>query len=100
MQNFYSHALVGRDERTDLAHLQDKNFYSHALVGRDIGAIHDIAYIMISTHTPSWGVTVSRPPEGNPAEISTHTPSWGVTAVIRIMDAEYKKFLLTRPRGA
>ena len=35
-----------------------RNFYSHALVGRDIIGAYDPATGAISTHTPSWGVTV------------------------------------------
>ena len=34
-----------------------RNFYSHALVGRDEGKENMERLTYISTHTPSWGVT-------------------------------------------
>ena len=55
--DFYSHALVGRDD-VEGGRAEDKpDFYSHALVGRDGGGATTPASLWISTHTPSWGVT-------------------------------------------
>ena len=77
---------------------------------------------MISTHTPSWGVTGVYLNKYLLWRISTHTPSWGVTfgrdqakransdfyshALVGRDDYDngnsYRRgrFLLTRPRGA
>ena len=56
------------------------DFYSHALVGRDNEAKSNIIwYRLISTHTPSWGVTGFAMFPIGCMFISTHTPSWGVT---------------------
>ena len=75
--DFYSHALVGRDKRVQRTIIMNFNFYSHALVGRDDGITRPLQAFSISTHTPSWGVTVS----------------FGLTP-------RCAEFLLTRPRGA
>ena len=41
--------------------------------------------MIISTHTPAWGVTERHIAAGGLSFISTHTPAWGVTcAQIRI----------------
>ena len=55
--NFYSHALVGRDEMCGPKVSICANFYSHALVGRDNVTAGFGKWSDISTHTPSWGVT-------------------------------------------
>ena len=75
--DFYSHALVGRDQFGYMPFDPFMHFYSHALVGRDNGDACVLLEYEISTHTPSWGVTYS-------------TLSCGTQYL----------FLLTRPRGA
>ena len=60
-----------------LAGRGDPDFYSHALVGRDDTEQEDAWDQLISTHTPSWGVTDAG-----------------------IHKEKESKFLLTRPRGA
>ena len=118
---FYSHALVGRDDRgRDAPKLccvsthtpswgvtavllvreqQYLGFYSHALVGRDwLEGQRGMAEV-VSTHTPSWGVTALGKWEKTKKGVSTHTPSWGVTIPKGELETEYA-FLLTRPRGA
>ena len=41
--------------------------------------VQDDRFEVISTHTPSWGVTTGLSPPMMRLRISTHTPSWGVT---------------------
>ena len=98
-RNFYSHALVGRDRGDVGCHRGQDDFYSHALVGRDNVLFPMPCGPVISTHTPSWGVTAQ--PEDDPDwdKISTHTPSWGVTPLTG-RPRRMNIFLLTRPRGA
>ena len=59
------------------------DFNSHARVGRDVNWMGDLFWMIISTHTPAWGVTfcVSNLPSAR--YISTHTPAWGVTPIVR-----------------
>ena len=64
----------------------------------EMAAVNDRT-IEISTHTPSWGVTGERLKALEDVVISTHTPSWGVT-IIRAIFKSVGSFLLTRPRGA
>ena len=55
--NFNSHARVGRDQyRTD-KFLKFVDFNSHARVGRDTSLLIFFLHLLISTHTPAWGVT-------------------------------------------
>ena len=56
--NFNSHAHVGRDVAANQIDLETYNFNSHAHVGRDMLALLSILPRLISTHTPTWGVTV------------------------------------------
>ena len=49
--------------------------------------------LFISTHTPSWGVTISETDGKIAAVISTHTPSWGVTE--ETLDAIVGKMIST-----
>ena len=55
--DFNSHAHVGRDMICVNLLTVLLNFNSHAHVGRDVGRTGDNCYIIISTHTPTWGVT-------------------------------------------
>ena len=55
--DFYSHALVGRDGIWGQHLYLVCHFYSHALVGRDITMSVWSNCNSISTNTPSWGVT-------------------------------------------
>ena len=53
---------MGRDEEIQKYKQAVKDFYSHALVGRDLNLRMPLLLQRISTHTPSWGVTVRQPP--------------------------------------
>ena len=65
---------------SNLGEMVGDDFYSHALVGRDgLWAFDGRHAQMISTHTPSWGVTETGWVGVYTGYISTHTPSWGVT---------------------
>ena len=90
-------------------------------MGRDPSSSITFKIISISTHTPSWGVTIDintrlenirnfyshalvGRDEGKEnmerlTYISTHTPSWGVTRAVYLAHVLII-FLLTRPRGA
>ena len=35
------------------------DFNSHARVGRDVNWMGDLFWMIISTHTPAWGVTAT-----------------------------------------
>ena len=76
------------------------NFYSHALVGRDeMGDSAALAADSISTHTPSWGVTLST------ADSAPRRYFYSHALVGRDKSDEKQReisalFLLTRPRGA
>ena len=50
---------MGRDECQRFILPVIFNFYSHALVGRDTAELIKSMVEVISTHTPSWGVTGS-----------------------------------------
>ena len=98
-----------------------KNFNSHARVGRDRKMANMCLFMVISTHTPVWGVTITfllclvfkRISTHTPVwgvtitfllclvfkRISTHTPVWGVTLFL-IYRLKCPKFQLTRPCGA
>ena len=99
LDDFYSHALVGRD-KTIKGNCGRCGFYSHALVGRDpcrrreqeaLSCFYSHALVgRDGIHT--GGIQLSLP-------VSTHTPSWGVT-VMGMDTRMWQKFLLTRPRGA
>ena len=57
INNFNSHARVGRDDiRTEHA-ISHFDFNSHARVGRDFLTFRFALLCFISTHTPAWGVT-------------------------------------------
>ena len=77
--HFNSHAHVGRDTKASSTLQMATNFNSHAHVGRDNYFLYQHWEILISTHTPTWGVT-HRPSSCRAYKIiSTHTPTWGVT---------------------
>ena len=54
---FNSHARVGRDLHGLTARLRIEHFNSHARVGRDMIMYRIQQLENISTHTPAWGVT-------------------------------------------
>ena len=56
-RNFYSHAHAGRDHKIVLNLIKFQNFYSHAHAGRDFSFGPIRPKIIISTHTPTQGVT-------------------------------------------
>ena len=58
--NFNSHAHVERDVGTQYGLIREFNFNSHAHVERDQSAIVKLDDLVISTHTLTWSVTVSR----------------------------------------
>ena len=56
--DFNSHARVGRDYACTVGENAGVNFNSHARVGRDvIHMVGGVSALIISTHTPAWGVT-------------------------------------------
>ena len=55
--DFNSHARVGRDLVGQTEKGDFWNFNSHARVGRDRAALSVRHKLVISTHTPAWGVT-------------------------------------------
>ena len=55
--------------------------------------------MFISTHTPAWGVTAGDVCLCFQQAISTHTPAWGVTSPSP-PESPDPEFQLTRPRGA
>ena len=63
-------------------------FNSHARVGRDKAQLAKAYDLLISTHTPAWGVTSSTYPSLTFSQISTHTPAWGVTQMTFDMEQE------------
>ena len=77
--HFNSHAHEGRDVKLLGQIFTINNFNSHAHEGRD--ASHEQADInlLISTHTPTRGVTSCLVLSGDYTDISTHTPTRGVT---------------------
>ena len=75
--NFYSHAHAGRDKTPEMVYDRIINFYSHAHAGRDGDKITQKFFVIISTHTPTQGVT------------------FVITRKSGLL-----KFLLTRPRRA
>ena len=56
-----------------------QHFNSHARVGRDAIDVANANLVVISTHTPVWGVTICFFILSRFSFISTHTPVWGVT---------------------
>ena len=72
---------MGRDKLNIDISICPIGFYSHALVGRDgSGSDTPTDPALVSTHTPSWGVTMYLDSVSETWDVSTHTPSWGVTA--------------------
>ena len=59
--DFNSHARVGRDLVGQTEKGDFWNFNSHARVGRDRAALSVRHKLVISTHTPAWGVTLPLP---------------------------------------
>ena len=76
-RNFYSHALARRDGIDRGGYCDFKYFYSHALARRDREQQIDYNEMIISTPTPSQGVT--------------HAPNY---------NGGLHQFLLPRPRKA
>ena len=75
--NFYSHAHAGRDVEKSEFYSPFGDFYSHAHAGRDYYWVVDVPAQIISTHTPTQGVTL-----------------------YDLMKQSMGAFLLTRPRRA
>ena len=90
---------MGRDR--GMAEVEfDKDISTHTPSwGVTIESIHCPGLWRISTHTPSWGVTKTFQQIAAENGISTHTPSWGVTGERHTLWV-IMGFLLTRPRGA
>ena len=42
--------------------------------------MRSISSLIVSIHTPTWGVTNSHAVDALGNEVSIHTPTWGVTA--------------------
>ena len=87
------------------------DFNSHARVGRDVNWMGDLFWMIISTHTPAWGVTATRYATRAQNDfnsharvgrdcfisnhslfdkISTHTPAWGVTIIAHKIRTSFK----------
>ena len=54
--------------------------------------------MIVSIHTPAWGVTRERFTVDIYYVVSIHTPAWGVTAA-DATTADATKFQSTHPRG-
>ena len=99
MQNFNSHARVGRDSKAVPEVVGSPDFNSHARVGRD----NDLAIACRPLMDFNSHARVGRDPAADKrrpyAKISTHTPAWGVTRMAFARTSGVI-FQLTRPRGA
>ena len=121
LKDFNSHAHVERDSLALHQYLFLYNFNSHAHVERDMGYIGRINAPLISTHTLTWSVTLTRLKQNLIIKISTHTLTWSVTescfdlfneilisthtltwsvTLWVVFAFEFKIFQLTRSRGA
>ena len=97
--DFYSHARKGRDKFAEISGNQFRDLYSHTHMRHDQDFLAAQTASVISTLTPTGGVTGHDGNVFTDDGISTHTPARGVT-LIALGRETFLDFLLTRPRGA
>ena len=76
--DFYSHARKGRDKFAEISGNQFRDLYSHTHMGHDQDFLAAQTASVISTLTPTGGVTGHDGNVFTDDGISTHTPARGV----------------------
>ena len=77
--DFYSHARKGRDKFAEISGNQFRDLYSHTHMGHDQDFLAAQTASVISTLSPTGGVTGHDGNVFTDDGISTHTPARGVT---------------------
>ena len=95
---FNPHSRMGSDAFKLLNRFKPSRFNPHSRMGSDsvIGSL--LSTILVSIHTPAWGVTNLPLCSRCLSAVSIHTPAWGVTFHLVIV-LIYPLFQSTLPHG-
>ena len=77
---FNPHSRMGSDRGNTVSRRTRQRFNPHSRMGSDFPSFKAVVVVIVSIHTPAWGVTTSLQAFSERDNVSIHTPAWGVTS--------------------